>query len=85
MASPEVYRHSDLEVAPQHTVLHKPYREAVPNYGQQFPNQAPRKERTVWGIRMTTFFLTLALILVILATGIGGGVGGTMAANNAKK
>lgn len=41
--------------------------------------------RTVLGMRNSTFCLLLALILVTLIAAIGGGVGGTMAVNNAKK
>ena len=41
--------------------------------------------RTVCGMRGVTFCLLLALIFVILAAGIGGGVGGTLAVNNARK
>jgi hypothetical protein len=44
-----------------------------------------KSERTVMGLRGTTFCLLLALIFVILAAGIGGGVGGTLAVNNARK
>ena len=85
MAAPEAYAHSELEVAPQQSPLpakYKPY-DAVPEYYEGPVD--PRDERTICGLRTTTFFLALALLLVILAAGIGGGVGGTMAVNNAKK
>ncbi|KAH7323592.1 hypothetical protein BKA65DRAFT_71369 [Rhexocercosporidium sp. MPI-PUGE-AT-0058] len=95
-SSPEVFHpppHSDLEVsAPgQHqvTVADKFYsdqpQEAVPpQYYHGSPEGDRRKERTICGFRAATFFLSLALVLVILAAAIGGGVGGTMAVNNAK-
>ncbi|CZR61210.1 uncharacterized protein PAC_11106 [Phialocephala subalpina] len=95
MSYPEVYQHSQLEVVPQQTPLPKPYQYSNHNqglpapsydgsYGYQDQGQAPVKEKSICGLRTTTFFLVLALILVILAAGIGGGVGGTMAVNNAK-
>ncbi|KAF8867385.1 hypothetical protein BDZ45DRAFT_734650 [Acephala macrosclerotiorum] len=93
MSLPEAYSHSQLEVVPQQTPLPKPYEYS--NHGQLAPSydggfayhdqsQTLVKEKTICGLRTTTFFLVLALILVILAAGIGGGVGGTMAVNNAK-
>ena len=42
------------------------------------------KRREVLGLRFTTFFLVLALIVVILAAAIGAGVGATSAVHNAK-
>jgi hypothetical protein len=44
-----------------------------------------RSEKTILGMRGATFCLFLALVFVILAAGVGGGVGGTLAVNNAKK
>lgn len=37
------------------------------------------KEKTICGVRRPTFWLTLALVIVIVAAGVGGGVGGTLA------
>lgn len=48
------------------------------------PDQAAPQARKILGLRPTTFFLALALVLVILAAAIGG-VGGTIAVKNAKK
>ncbi|KAF4632585.1 hypothetical protein G7Y89_g5538 [Cudoniella acicularis] len=42
------------------------------------------KQGTFCGMRGTTLVLTIALITVILAAGIGGGIAGTMAVDNAK-
>lgn len=39
----------------------------------------PEKEKTICGVRRPTFWLTLALVIVIIAAGVGGGVGGTLA------
>lgn len=41
--------------------------------------------RTICGLGLATFLWLLALVTVILVAGIGGGVGGTIAVNNAKK
>src|SRR6187402_1979269 len=88
MAAPEVFSHSDLEVAPN-----QPNPRFADKYYANDPASAPRyyyapdgaKERTICGLRAATFFLTVALILVILAATISRRVGETMAVNNAKK
>lgn len=41
--------------------------------------------RTICGLGLATFLWLLALAIVILVAGIGGGVGGTIAVSNAKK
>lgn len=88
-SSPEVVTYSDMEAIPgqQKAVADKSYSEQDQNVPPQYYYNSPdgSKERTICGLRTTTFFLTVALILVILAAGIGGGVGGTMAVNNAKR
>lgn len=43
------------------------------------------KSRGICGLPPPTFFLAVAVILVIMLAGIGGGVGGTLAVSNAKK
>ncbi|KAI1437168.1 hypothetical protein GGR50DRAFT_646355 [Xylaria sp. CBS 124048] len=49
------------------------------------PRSAPPvQERTIMGARRPTFFLCVALAIVVLAAAIGGGVGGSMAVRNAK-
>ncbi|PVH83239.1 hypothetical protein DL98DRAFT_513502 [Cadophora sp. DSE1049] len=95
-SSPEVYHpppHSDLEVSSpgQNTVTvadkfysDRPQEAVPPQYYYGSGEGDARKERTMCGVRPATFFLSLALVLVILAAAIGGGVGGTMAVNNAK-
>lgn len=85
--------HSDLEVTSmqQRAVADKYYADrpeattAESGPPQYFYPQDGEKKRTICGMRGTTFILAVALVLVILAAGIGGGVGGTMAVNNAKK
>lgn len=47
-----------------------------------FPNKG---ERMILGVRPPTFWLSLALVVVILAAAIGGGVSGNMAVQNAKR
>jgi hypothetical protein len=69
--------HGGLEVAPNLPPPVKP----DANYPQHWPAQ----ERTILGLRRPTFFLSLALAFVIIAAAIGGGVGGSMAVENAKK
>jgi hypothetical protein len=76
MAAPQVAIHEGLEVFEPRTNPAETYKQDAP-YAEQ--------QRKLCGLRTTTFFLTLALILVILAAGIGGGVGATSAVNNAKK
>lgn len=97
MDAPEAHAHSDLEVAPQgqqKAYVEKPFpvQSPVPQYehpngggGYYGPQDEGRRERTYCGLRPATFSLSLALLLVILAAAIGGGVGGTMAVNSAKK
>jgi len=78
------YYQQGLEVVPP---------QAKPFDGQQYqhayyPGQgypAPEPERTIFGVRRTTFFLSLALAIVIIAAAVGGGVGGSMAVENARK
>jgi hypothetical protein len=92
MAAPQVAIHEGLEVFEPRTNPAKieTYKQDAPYSEQQIgghyrPEHDGGRERTLFGLRTTTFFLTLALILVILAAGIGGGVGATSAVNNAKK
>jgi hypothetical protein len=47
-------------------------------------DETTNRERRICGLRQTTFFLTVAIVCIILATAVGGGVGGSMAANNSK-
>lgn len=49
------------------------------------PTTSQSKDRTICGLRGTTFCLVLALIFVIIAAAVGGGVGGSLAVNSAKK
>ncbi|KAI1815818.1 hypothetical protein GGS20DRAFT_584112 [Poronia punctata] len=48
------------------------------------PGPGPVQERTILGLRRPTFFLSVALAIVIIAAAVGGGVGGSMAVENAK-
>ncbi|KAI0159561.1 hypothetical protein GGR57DRAFT_499888 [Xylariaceae sp. FL1272] len=67
-----------LEVAPNQTKPTYAF-----NCSERDPEDTPA--RPILGLRRPTFFLSLALIVVILAAAIGAGVGGSVAANNAKK
>lgn len=80
-SSPQAAYHSGLEVAPPQVVPETKYGQG---YGYSDPQPHQPVDRTVCGVRPATFWLLLALLLVILAAGIGGGVGGTLAVNNAK-
>lgn len=51
----------------------------------QFYSESSASEQRLCGLRPATFFLSLALLIVILAAAIGGGVGGSMAAHNKQK
>lgn len=98
-SSPEVFHpapHSALEVsAPgQHQVTaadkfysDRPHtQEAVPpQYYHGSPEEEMKKERTICGFAVATFWLSLALVLVVIVAAVGGGVGGSMAVNNAKR
>ncbi len=84
-------QHSGLEfVQPGFEQQHRPgFPDAAaqgnyPYTGSQLPEKQPRNSRhgngTICGLRKPTFWLALALATVIvLAAGIGGGVGGTQA------
>ena len=96
MATPQVAVHEGLEVFHPSANPHlaEPYKQGKLYSDQQIGGGQPNRyygtedggrERKLCGLRPTTFVLTLALILVILAAGIGGGVGATSAVNNAKK
>lgn len=63
----------------------------TPGYDYQQPNHPmiqpadEKKERTICGLRVATFVLSLLLFLVIVAAAIGGGVGGTMASRRSQE
>ncbi|KAJ2991722.1 hypothetical protein NUW58_g2412 [Xylaria curta] len=70
------YYTPDLEVVPQ-----PPTAIAL----DQAPVSPPLpQERTICGIRPVTFFLSVALAVVIIAAAVGGGVGGSLAVQSAK-
>jgi len=53
-------------------------------YHPPIPEDSRPKERKIWGLRTTTFWLSLALGIVVTAAIVGGGVGGSIAVSNAK-
>jgi hypothetical protein len=57
---------------------------ASTDYTNGFYHEQPSESRKILGLRPTTFYLLLALIVVVLAAAIAGGVGGSIAVNNAK-
>jgi hypothetical protein len=78
-----------VQPLPQHVhQQHIPQPDQTYRLGSQpnppyYPAEAPQK-REILGLRFTTFFLALALIVVVLAAAIGAGVGATSAVHNAK-
>ncbi|KAI0426676.1 hypothetical protein F5Y09DRAFT_318222 [Xylaria sp. FL1042] len=48
------------------------------------PLPVPIREQTICGVRRVTFLLSVALAVVIIAAAVGGGVGGSLAVQNAK-
>jgi hypothetical protein len=55
-------------------------------YGMLYDSNANQyggpKERIILGLRVTTFLLSLALVVVIIGAAVGGGVGGSFAAKH---
>jgi len=76
--------HSNLEVNPMHN--------AQPVQGQwgHWNKEAAYKETTlpspkkIFGLARQTFWLLIALTLVVIVSAVGGGVGGSIAVQNAK-
>jgi hypothetical protein len=92
MTTPQVADHSQLEVVEQ---VSKPY--ALQHYSME-PSAAPQSEyhlrgyngdsqsrKTICGFQLSKFLLSIALVCVIIAATVGGGVGGSIAVRNAKK
>lgn len=76
--------HDGKEVVPQ-TVQNRIFiRKAEPAYPVPAPVPQPQK-KTILGLQRVNFLLIIALIVVIMAAGVGGGVGGSLAVKNAKK
>ncbi|KAK3370632.1 hypothetical protein B0H63DRAFT_318830 [Podospora didyma] len=48
------------------------------------PIQLQVPERRILGLRRATFFLSVALLALIIAAGVGGGVGGSLSVKNAE-
>lgn len=58
----------------------------LPRSGASSPGVEPAtSKRRIWGLRRSTFFLTVALLAVIVIAAVGGGVGGFIAVQNAKR
>lgn len=75
-----------LEVVQGGLELAEPKSEPITHFGYEKGHVDIQKQsRSICGLLPTTFLLSMALVLVILLAGIGGGVGGTVAVNNARK
>lgn len=86
-----------LEVVQGGLELAEPKSEPITHFGYEKGNvctnqtilsphvDIQKQSRSICGLLPTTFLLSMALVLVILLAGIGGGVGGTVAVNNARK
>lgn len=58
----------------------------LPQSGAPSPGlEKPTPKRRICGLRRPTFFLTVALLAVIVIAAVGGGVGGSLAVKNAKR
>ncbi|KAF7533538.1 hypothetical protein G7054_g7011 [Neopestalotiopsis clavispora] len=78
-----------LEIVPQYHYQQAQHEQPQYNKNFQDPSTPPIKpeqasERTILGIRRTTFLLSAALVIVVIAAAVGGGVGGSMAAMSTK-
>jgi hypothetical protein len=67
---PEVFNPYPQQLEPQHV--------------QAISSPEPAKSPKILGLRRQTFWLSLILIAVVIATAVGGGVGGSLAVRNAK-
>jgi hypothetical protein len=45
---------------------------------------ATTRQRRICGLRRTTFVLTVTIVCIVITAAVGGGVGGSMTANNSK-
>ena len=78
-SSSQVAHHSDLEVVQPYIVPEAKYGHAYGYANDQLhhePEVQPAAGRNFWGLQPTVFWLLVALGFVLLAAGIGGGVGG---------
>jgi hypothetical protein len=75
-------QHGGIEAVQNIQPMHKPEPDAYAHW--QAP-AAVEKEPKILGLRRTTFTLATALVLVIIVAAVGGGVGGSMAVQNAKR
>ena len=58
----------------------------LPQSGWSSPGlEKPTPKSRICGLRRSTFFLTVALLTVIVIAAVGGGVGGAIAAKNANR
>jgi hypothetical protein len=94
-------QHSNLEVASRPSAHEKPpafvttTSMAGQNAPQQqyFPGPGPEnggvkgveKEKTICGVRPATFWLSLALAVLIIAGAVGGGIGGRLVAKKIRE
>jgi hypothetical protein len=67
---PEVFQSYPEQLRPQN----------APSYPATQPEEAPR----IFGLRHQTFWLVLILLAVVIVAAVGGGVGGSIAVQNAK-
>ncbi|KAK0119963.1 hypothetical protein ONS95_011387 [Cadophora gregata] len=88
--------HSGLEVAPDTKPYLAPQSPAPTSHVQPYYGQSPEsmggppggyvgKEKTICGVRRPTFWLALLLAFVTIASGIGGGLGGSLAVRSIRR
>ena len=93
-ALPQVVPENQLELsyrdqAPLETTPHQPsygayYGNNLPVSVDSFPSKVKGGD-LILGLRKPTFFLSLSLIAIVIMGAVGGGVGGSIAVENARK
>lgn len=85
-SGPQAYTNNDKEVAP--TVMppggHGQHYPSYDNYAYGAP-EAPKPEKKILGLRVVTFVLSVALVLVIIIAAVGAGVGASQAVQSARE
>lgn len=82
---PEVSYSQEPEVQHSHLPQLAPGKEILATQHEQGPRPLPPLAKSkILGLERQTFLLVLVLVIVIIAEAIGGGVGGSLAVQNAR-
>jgi len=76
---------NDLEVAPTYPLPSKLHTEKETIPSVQLISTHRKNQGKTCGLRNTTFWLGFALFLVVILAGIGGGIGGKIAADTSSR